>query len=80
MKKKHKEEWQSILLDKTHLRIFAFNVEAFVSKKAQDLINKIMFNNDVLLIVDESSRIKRPGAKRTKFITKMASWQNIVAY
>jgi hypothetical protein len=71
MKKKHKEEWQSILLDKTHLRIFAFNVEAFVSKKAQDLINKIMFNNDVLLIVDESSRIKRPGAKRTKFITKM---------
>ena len=71
MNKKHKAEWDNVFSIENKLRIFAFNVEAFVSKKAQDLINKIMNTNEVLLVVDESSRIKRPGAKRTRFITKV---------
>ena len=53
------------------MKIFSFNVEAFVSKKAQAWIETIMRTEDVMLVVDESSRIKRPGAKRTKFITKV---------
>ena len=53
------------------LKIFSFNVEGFVSKKAQGLITTIMRSENVLLVVDESSRIKRPGAKRTKFITQI---------
>ena len=71
MNKKHKSEWDNVFSVESKLKIFAFNVEAFVSKKAQDLINKIMNTNEILLVVDESSRIKRPGAKRTRFITKV---------
>ena len=33
-------------------------------------MEKILLANNVLLVVDESSRIKTPGAKRTKIITK----------
>ncbi len=71
MKKADKENWNNIANCKGHLKIFAFNVEGFVSKLAQKLINTIMLSEDVLLVVDESSRIKRPGAKRTRFITKI---------
>ena len=71
MKKADKEEWNKIASSGESLKIFAFNVEGFVSKTAQKFINNIMISNDVLLVVDESSRIKRPGAKRTQFITKI---------
>ena len=33
-------------------------------------MQKILVSNKTMLVVDESSRIKRPGAKRTKIITK----------
>ena len=33
-------------------------------------MEKILLSNDVMLVVDESTRIKTPGAKRTKLITK----------
>jgi hypothetical protein len=81
MKKADKEEWNKIVSSKENLKIFAFNVEGFVSKTAQKFINNIMISNDVLLVVDESSRIKRPGAKRTQFITKigkMAKYRRIL--
>ena len=52
------------------LKIFTFNVEAFVSKSAIFYMEKILLANNVLLVVDESSRIKTHGAKRTKIITK----------
>jgi len=81
MKKADKEEWNRIVSSKENLKIFAFNVEGFVSKTAQKFINNIMISNDVLLVVDESSRIKRPGAKRTQFITKigkMAKYRRIL--
>ena len=71
MRKKDLDNWKSVLSSKNILKIFAFNVEGFVSKKAQELINKIMVSENVFLVLDESSRIKRPGAKRTKFITKI---------
>ena len=71
MKKGDKKEWDKVCSSDEALKIFAFNVEGFVSKTAQKFINNIMMTNDVLLVVDESSRIKRPGAKRTQFITKV---------
>jgi hypothetical protein len=71
MKKGDKKEWDKVCSSDEALKIFAFNVEGFVSKTAQKFISNIMMSNDVLLVVDESSRIKRPGAKRTQFITKI---------
>ena len=71
MKKKERQNWVDVQSAENSLKIFSFNVEAFVSKKAQAWIETIMRTEDVMLVVDESSRIKRPGAKRTKFITKV---------
>ena len=71
MKKQDLENWSFVQSSDDSLKIFAFNVEGFVSKKAQAMMESLMRTEDVMLVVDESSRIKRPGAKRTKFITKI---------
>ena len=52
------------------LRVFTFNVEAFSSPKAIYHMQKILLANDIMMVVDESTRIKTPSAKRTKAITK----------
>ena len=81
MRKKQEEKFKETMFAEDCLRVFAFNVEAFVSNNAASLMNKILFGNKALLVVDESSRIKRPGAKRTKIITrfsKMAEYRRIL--
>tara|TARA_R100000655_G_scaffold88287_3_gene128575 strand:+ start:458 stop:2149 length:1692 start_codon:yes stop_codon:yes gene_type:complete len=70
MTKKRIEEYDSVFSTENKLKIFTFNVEAFTSPKAIYYMQKILVSNKVMLVVDESSRIKRPGAKRTKIITK----------
>lgn len=72
MTKKHRMKFSDTLFAEDCLRVFSFNVEAFVSNAAVTLMNKILMTNSVMLVVDESSRIKRPGAKRTKTITKFS--------
>ena len=70
MNKKEIEAFESVRSSKDCLKIFTFNVEAFTSPKAVHWMEKILLSNDVMLVVDESTRIKTPGAKRTKLITK----------
>jgi len=72
MHKTHKAKFDEIMSSEDCLRVFSFNVEAFVSNAAVALMNKILLSNNAMLVVDESSRIKRPGAKRTKTITKFS--------
>ena len=72
MHKTHKEKFDSVISSEDCLRVFSFNVEAFVSNTAVALMNRILLSNNAMLVVDESSRIKRPGAKRTKTITKFS--------
>ena len=67
---KDTEKFNELMLAEDCLKIFSFNCEAFVSKTAVALMNRIILANSVMLVVDESSRIKTPGAKRTKLITK----------
>lgn len=54
-----------------YLRILTINVEAFVSVKAKELLKKFLRVFDCLMVVDESSRIKTIGAKRTKTIIEL---------
>jgi hypothetical protein len=55
------------------LPIITFNVDGFVSEKAQALMNHVLATGgNVMMIVDESQRIKNPSAKRTKFILSVA--------
>jgi len=70
MNKKRTEEYNEVVGSSDCLKIFSFNVEAFTSIKAIEFMQKALLSNKVMLVVDESSRIKRPGAKRTKIITK----------
>ena len=72
MTKKRIAEFDEVYTAGNCLKIFTFNVEAFTSPKAIYYMNKILLANKVMLVVDESSRIKRPGAKRTKIITKFS--------
>lgn len=53
------------------LRVIAFNIEAFKDSttcKAAVLVRKLCNCFNVMMIVDESSKIKTPSAKRTKAI------------
>ena len=70
MNKKRIAEYDETFSSENSLKIFTFNVEAFTSPKAIYYMQKVLVANKVMLVVDESSRIKRPGAKRTKIITK----------
>jgi len=64
------DKFKDVMSAQDCLRIFSFNCEAFVSNRAIELMDNVLLSNQTMLIVDESSRIKRPGAKRTKVITK----------
>ena len=81
MNERHKKDFASVMAAQDCLRIFAFNVEAFVSKVACKFMEDILLTNDCMLVVDESSRIKTPGAKRTKTIHnfgKQAKYKRIM--
>lgn len=55
------------------LKIFAFNVEGFVSDKAQSRLEKILTYCKPLIATDESQYIKNPSAGRTDYLTKACS-------
>jgi hypothetical protein len=81
MSDRHKKKIADVMSAQDCLRIFAFNVEAFVSKVACKFMENILLSNDCMLVVDESSRIKTPGAKRTKTIHnfgKQAKYKRIM--
>lgn len=50
--------------------IAAFNVEGFVSRKAQHILDAFLANHRCMMVVDESNSIQNPSAERTKYIVK----------
>lgn len=55
------------------LKIFCMNVEALVSKGAQDYLLKLLTSHKCLLLIDQSASIKNPQAQRTKFLINKCS-------
>ena len=53
------------------LKVFIVNVEGLSTKRAQGWATEFLTWNRCLMVVDESTRIKTPGAKRTKAIIKL---------
>lgn len=53
------------------LCILAINIEAFATKVGPSLAHKFLLARKVLFIVDESTAIKTPSAKRTKEVVKL---------
>lgn len=71
-KAKHRQEVYKKFLStpKGRLKIFCFNVEAFVSPAARSFILQILKQWRCLFVIDQSASIKNPRAKRTKYLIK----------
>lgn len=63
------------------LAVFAMNYEAFTTQAGKDAAWKFLKNRKVFMVLDESPRIKSPGAKRTRSIIaagKYAKYRRIL--
>ena len=54
------------------LHILIMNVEAFSTQKGTQFAQKFMLAHKTLMVIDESTTIKNPKAKRTKNIIQLA--------
>jgi len=54
------------------LHILIMNVEAFSTQKGVDFAGKFMLSHKTLMVIDESTTIKNPKAKRTRNILQLA--------
>ena len=54
------------------LNIFLINVEALATDKGCKHVEHFMVTHDTMLVIDESTTIKNPKAKRTKNLIKLA--------
>lgn len=70
------------VINSEKFKVFSFNIEAFVGKKQQELLVRIIKSMRFLLAIDESQTIKNQSAKRTKFlvdkISKMVKYKRIL--
>lgn len=79
--KKQQKDWEAVFKH-TGLKIFCFNVESASNKKGQSELKVCVQTERVLFVVDESQRIKTPGAKRTQFLVNLsrhASFRRILS-
>jgi len=67
-----KQKVQLELVNKSSkLKVYSFNVEAFISEKQQKMLIEVLKNNRCLFVIDESQAIKNQKAKRTKFFLEV---------
>jgi SNF2 family DNA or RNA helicase len=70
--KKYRTELAQLFDGAMELKILLMNVEAFSTRKGTDFARRFLENfGQSMMIVDESSRLKNPKAKRTKNIVRM---------
>lgn len=70
--KNYKKDLDSLFKDDGGVKVLSMNVEAMSTKKGPEFADKFLSRwRDNMVVVDESSRIKSPTAKRTKNIVKL---------
>lgn len=71
--KKAEQACENLLRPGAQLRVLCMNVDAFSLEKGRGfaLAKKFLQSTDCLMVIDESSRIKNPDAKRTQNICKL---------
>jgi hypothetical protein len=74
-RKNRQKALKAFLEPSKKLKIFCFNVEAFVSPNAKAYILKLLKEHKTMLVIDQSASIKNPRAKRTKFLISKCSQQ-----
>lgn len=69
--KKAEQSCEDLFKTGAFLRVLCMNVEAFISKRGVELAKRFLLATECMMVVDESSRIKNPDAKRTEAICKL---------
>ena len=72
--KKQEEKLTSLFEIETALHILIMNVEALSTTKGVKFAYKFISSHKTLMVVDESTTIKNPKAKRTKNIIKLSKF------
>lgn len=70
-KAEEKKEWQHAMNSTAVLRVLALNYEVLLNKAMYTALKELVKRNKVLLILDESHRIKTPKSARTKAAINM---------
>jgi SNF2 family DNA or RNA helicase len=70
--KKQQEKLDSLFEPEEQLHILIMNVEAFSTTKGVEFASKFLSCHNTLMVIDESTTIKNPKAKRTKNIIDLA--------
>jgi len=71
--KTQKEKLDSLFEPEELLHILIMNVEAFSTTKGTEFAHKYISCHNTLMVIDESTTIKNPSAKRTKNILKLST-------
>ena len=71
--KGQQEKLNSLFETGTALHILIMNVEALSTTKGTDFAAKFISSHNTLMVIDESTTIKNPSAKRTKNILKLST-------
>ena len=69
--KKQEKELSKLFKTRQELHILIVNVEALSTKKGVDFVTRFINCHETLMVIDESTTIKNPEAKRTKNICKL---------
>ena len=67
-----REKLNSLFKSDHDLHILIMNVEAFSTEKGKDFATKFLNSHRTLMVIDESTTIKNPTAKRTKNIIALS--------
>ena len=70
---KQKKRQDTLFKTGVDLHVLIMNVEAFSTTKGVDFAKKFLSCHETFMVVDESTTIKNPGAKRTKNIINLAA-------
>ena len=70
--KTQRDKLETLFEVEESLHIFIMNVEAFSTSKGKDFAKKFLSCHNTLMVIDESTTIKNPSAKRTKNILKLS--------
>jgi len=70
--KTQQEKLDSLFETEETFHILIMNVESFSTDKGKEFAFKFLNSHDTLMVIDESTTIKNPSAKRTKNILKLA--------
>tara|TARA_R100000234_G_scaffold46829_1_gene27989 strand:- start:11430 stop:12863 length:1434 start_codon:yes stop_codon:yes gene_type:complete len=72
--KAEKEELEHINTITEDLRILIMNVEAFSSPRGVKFAENFLMSSSCLMVIDESTTIKNPKAKRTKSLIRLGTF------